>query len=350
MNPERVSLPDIDIDFPPSQREIVKQYIVNKPGIYCSDIVTFNTIALKGAIRDVGRSLEIPLSEVDKIAKNIEVDEDKYRKQYPELFKYVDLLNGVNVSVGSHPSGLLISPVTINDNIGTFTTSTSDYLISQINMKEVDSLNYVKLDLLGLDNIELINKTCEMANIERLTPDNVDPNNEDVWNSILESNLGVFQWESSFAFDYYKKLFSKETIKKIKQVAPNITYMDLFSMGNGALRPAGASYRESLSQGIFNDNGHEALNKFLESTLGYLVYQEQVIEFLNKFCGYTLSQADIVRRGFAKKTGTEKYIPQIKAGFIKTMKEKYNTTEQESEKLIEAFLKIIEDAGSTCFR
>ena len=169
MNPERVSLPDIDTDFPPSQREIVKQYIVNKPGIYCSDIVTFNTIALKGAIRDVGRSLEIPLSEVDKIAKNIEVDEDKYRKQYPELFKYVDLLNGVNVSVGSHPSGLLISPVTINDNIGTFTTSTSDYLISQINMKEVDSLNYVKLDLLGLDNIELINKTYEMANIERLT-------------------------------------------------------------------------------------------------------------------------------------------------------------------------------------
>lgn len=125
--------------------------------------------------------------------------------------------------------------------------------------------------------------------------------------------------------------------------------MDLLSVGNGAIRPAGASYRNDLAKGIFHDNGHEALNEMLNPTLGFLVYQEQVIEFLHRFCGYSMGQADIVRRGFAKKTGTEKFIPDIKAGFIKTMKEKYNTTEEKSEELIVNFLQVIKDASEYLF-
>lgn len=92
MNIERVSLSDIDTDFPPSRIEEVKDYIFSKTGLYCSDIITFNTIADKGAIRDVGRALEIPLDEVDEICKAFESNEEKLRKKYPELFKYVDLL------------------------------------------------------------------------------------------------------------------------------------------------------------------------------------------------------------------------------------------------------------------
>ena len=80
----------------------------------------------------------------------------------------------------------------------------------------------------------------------------------------------------------------------------NFKYIDLFSVGNGAIRPAGASYREELSAGIFRDNGHEALNELLSSTQGFLVYQEQILDFLHLFCGYTMGQADMVRRGFAK--------------------------------------------------
>ena len=80
------------------------------------------------------------------------------------------------------------------------------------------------------------------------------------------------------------------------------------SMANGAIRPAGASYRDELSRGEYHDNGHPALNEFLAPTLGYLVYQEQIIEFLHNFCGYTMGEADIVRRGFAKKTGTDKFM------------------------------------------
>jgi DNA polymerase-3 subunit alpha len=197
MNPERVSLPDIDVDYPPSQRDKVKKYVFNKPNIHCADIITFNTIALKGAIRDVARALKIPLNEVNYICNNIDKQEEEFRKLYPKLFKYVDLLNGVNTSVGFHPCGSITSPITLEDNIGLFTTSTDEYPISQINMKEIDSLNYVKLDLLALDNIEIINETCRLAGIERLTPDNVDTNDEKVWNSILESSLGIFQWEGN---------------------------------------------------------------------------------------------------------------------------------------------------------
>ena len=80
----------------------------------------------------------------------------------------------------------------------------------------------------------------------------------------------------------------------------NFKYIDLFSVGNGAIRPAGDSYREELSAGIFRDNGHEALNELLSSTQGFLVYQEQILDFLHLFCGYTMGQADMVRRGFAK--------------------------------------------------
>lgn len=151
------------------------------------------------------------------------------------------------------------------------------------------------------------------------------------------------------ATQYIRKLLSDETVGKIKAKNKNFSYLDLLSMGNGAIRPAGASYRNELASGIYKDNGHEALNDFLSPTLGYLVYQEQIIDFLHKFCGYTMGEADIVRRGFSKKTGTEKFIPKIKAGFSETMKKDYNVDEDKSEKLIVDFIKVIEDASAYLF-
>ena len=227
MNTERVSLSDIDTDFPPSRINEVKQYIFNKHGLYCSDIVTFNTIAIKGAVRDVCRALgkeakeklligewrkkyeawvqksaerngpgyiepmpsdlqsylnnmgaDAYLKIASEICNTVEQDEAGCREKYPDVFKYVDIVNGCVVSVGNHPCGLVVSPHSIDDRMGLFTTSTDDVPISQINMKEVDLQNYVKLDLLKLDTIELINETCKLAGIERLTPDNVDINDK----------------------------------------------------------------------------------------------------------------------------------------------------------------------------
>lgn len=399
MNKERVSLADVDTDWLSEDRKAVKDYLYGKKGLYCCDIVTFNTIALKGAIRDIcralykevdfysklspkwqkkydeyqkscdyyngqGQSIDMPKDleeEIErvsggnyiKISEEIiamcEIDEDAARKKYPDVFKYVDLVNGVVVSVGNHPAGCVVSPIPVDEWFGTFTTSSDEYPVSLLNMKEIDSLNFVKLDILGLDNIGLIYKTCDLAGIPFATPDNIPADDMAVWNSIKDDTTMIFQWESQSATVYLKQLFSDETIARIREKNPNFSYMDLLSIGNGAIRPAGESYRDKLAQGIYQDNGHEALNKFLAPTLGYLVYQEQIIEFLHSFCGYSMGEADIVRRGFAKKTGTEKFIPKIKAGFTQTMMDKYNVSSEESDTLILNFIKVIEDASSYLF-
>lgn len=349
MNTERVSLSDIDTDFPPSRINEVKQYIFNKHGLYCSDIVTFNTIALKGAIRDVGRALEMPLDEVGQICNTVEQDEAKCRAKYPELFKYVDIVNGCVVSVGNHPCGLVVSPHSIDDRMGLFTTSTDDVPISQINMKEVDLQNYVKLDLLKLDTIELINETCKLAGIERLTPDNVNINDKAVWDSIRDDTTAIFQWEGTTGDRYIKQLLSESNIQKFKALNPNIDYMTLLSIGNGAIRPAGASYRDDLANGVIRKSGNAAIDEFMKPTFGYLVFQCQIIQFLHEYCGYTMGEADVVRRHFAKKTGTDKDIPQIKAGFAKTMAERYSMSQDESDKVIADFIQVIIDASNYLF-
>lgn len=349
MSVDRVSLSDIDVDYSPNKRDEVKKFVFNNLGLKCCDIVAFNTVALKGAIRDVARALEIPLETVNKICENAEYEEEKYRNKYPELFKYVDLLNGVITSVSIHPCGSVVSNYNLEEELGLFTSSTNEYPISQVDMKGIDGVNFVKLDILGLDNIQIINETCKLAGIERITPDNLNFNDVSVWEDIANDNTSIFQMESDFAGHIIKQLFNKEVLDKIKQQIGYIDYLSLFSMANGAIRPAGESYRDKMCQGIINDNGHFALNEILAPTLGYLVYQEQIIEFLNKFCGFTMGEADLVRRAFSKKLGTEQYIPRIKDGFIKTMQEKYNTTKEEAERIIESFLKVIEDASDYLF-
>ena len=364
MNVERVSLSDIDTDFPPNRIDEVKEYVFNHHGLYCSDIVTFNTIADKGAIRDVGRALEMDLDTVGEICDAVD-NEEKYesvRKKYPKLFEYVDLVKGCVVSVGSHPCGTIVSPHPIDDTIGLFTTSTDPFPVSQLYMKEVDSLNYVKLDLLKLDTIQLISETCKMADIPMVLPDTMDIFDDKVWDSIRDDTTSIFQWESKTGQDYISKLLSNKTINEYKNAGLNIDKMTLLSIGNSAIRPAGASYRDDLANGVIRTTGSKPIDEFLSNTFGYLVFQCQIIEFLHQYCGFTMGEADIVRRGFAKKTGTDQFIPIIKSGgylndnknhyidgYIKTMKDKYGISEEKSEEDIIAFIQVIEDASSYLF-
>lgn len=323
--------------------------------MYCSEIITFNTIALKGAIRDVCKGLyknddKINYLELsNNICDNVELNEDKMRVEYPDIFKYVDIVQGTIVSIGTHPSAVIVSPTPLEGDVGLCTVKGNPRPVSQLNMKEIDSMNYVKLDVLGLDTVGLINQTCDLVGIDRLIPSNTDYNDLAVWKDIRDDNTLIFQWESDSAKAYLQQLFSDSTVEKIKKLNPNFSYLDLLSVGNGAIRPAGASYRDELAQGIYRDNGHEALNKLLAPTLGYLVYQCQIINFLHQFCGFTMGEADVVRRGFAKKTGTEQFIPRIKEGFAKTMLEEYNVSHEESDKLITNFIQVIEDASSYLF-
>lgn len=373
MNKERVSLADIDTDWYSEDRWKVREYLFNKIGLHCCNIVTFNTIQMRGAIKYVSRALGMSVEEAQEISNLVIEDENKkdyidpkYREKYKELFEYVDIVTGTIVSLGRHAAGLVVSPHDVDYTFGTLYISSDDKPISQINMKEIDSLNYVKLDVLGLDCVGLINKTCELANIPVLTPDNMDFNDLEVWKDIANDTTMIFQFESDFAGAYLRDILSESTIENIKKQNPNFSYIDLMSMANGAIRPAGDSYRNELSQGIYRDNGHKALNEFLAPTLGYLVYQEQIIEFLHKFCGFTMGEADIVRRHFSKKTGTEKDIPIIKdggyminddgstsdhhiKGFIKTMQDDYGVSNEEAEELIVNFIQVIDDASLYLF-
>lgn len=373
MNTERVSLADVDTDWFKEDRWKVRDYLFKKQGLHCCNIITFNTIKMKGAIKDVGRALGMTPEQTQSISDMVQEDdnkkefvEERVRNQYPELFEYVDIVINTIVSLGRHAAGLVVSPTDVDTDFGTLYISSDDKPISQINMKEIDSLNYVKLDVLGLDCVGLIDKTCKAANIPFLTPDNMDFNDNDVWEDIAKDTTLIFQFESDFAGDYLKEILKPQTIANIKKKNPNFLYIDLMSMANGAIRPAGASYRNELSQGIYRDNGNEALNEFLAPTLGFLVYQEQIIEFLHKFCGFTMGEADIVRRHFAKKTGTENDIPIIKdggymtnpdgtqsshyiKGFIQTMYDDYGVEKENAEEIIVNFLQVIIDASSYLF-
>lgn len=354
MNTERVSLADIDTDFPPSRRDEVKEYIVNHHGLFCSDIITFNTIATKGAVRDVCRGLyknsdKDYLETANYICNNVDVSEKKMRSEFPDVFSYVDLVSGTIVSTGSHPCGMITSATPLEGDIGLCTNSNDPYPISQIYMKEIDSLNYVKLDLLALDTIEIIANTCKLAGIPMVNPDTLDVNDDAVWRSMRDDTTSCFQWEGATGDEYIKRLMSDKNIEKLKKENPKMDRMMLLTIGNSAIRPAGASYRDELANGVVRKTSSPAINEFLKDTFGMLVFQEQIIFFLNKFCGFTMGEADVVRRGFAKKTGTEQFIPRIKDGFIKTSVEKYGRTREEAEEDIVAFLQVINDASSYLF-
>lgn len=373
MNPERKSLADVDTDIYAEDRYKVREYLFNKEGLYCCNIITFNTIQLKGAIKDVGRAFGMTPDQTQELSNMVQTDKkgkdfmpEEIRQQYPKLFKYVDMVIGTITSLGRHAAGIVCSPTDIRYDFGTLSITSDPRPVSQIDMHEIDSLNYVKLDLLGLNAVGLIDGACKLANIEYLTPDKIDFSDENVIKSIAEDTTLIFQFESGFASESLKKTLSKETLENIKAQNDNISYLDIMAMVSGAIRPAGESYREQLFNGIYNDNGNYALNEFLKPTLGYLVYQEQIIDFLHDFCGYTMGQADIVRRHFAKKTGTEADTPIIEnggymvdihgnkdnryiPGFVAIAKEKYGMTEDEARKTVNSFLVVIKDASNYLF-
>lgn len=359
MNPSRVTNADIDTDYSGKDRETVKQFLLrdkmNLPNIRSAEIITFNTIAMKGAIRDVCRALYKDRADINYlqtanlICKEVELHENEIRRKYPEVFKYVDIVNGTIVSIGTHPSGVLISDLPIEQTVGLCSVSTSDYPVSMINMKELDDLMYVKLDILGLDNIGVINDTCKMLGIERLTPDNTDMEDMNVWKSIRDDTTLIFQWESDSAQHYLKQFMSDQTLEIAKSKIPNFSMLKWMSFGNGLLRPACASFRDSVARGEFYDNGFDALNEFLSPEAGRIAMQETIMQFLVKFCGYSAAESDNVRRAIAKKKGTETLLPEIEKRFIEYSSEHYDITRERCEEVIKPFLQIILDASAYGF-
>lgn len=360
MNPSRVTNADIDTDYSGKDRDTVKQFLLrdkmNLPGIRSAEIITFNTIAMKGAIKDVCRALNVPLDEAQQLSnavfqndkKQWEID-DKWRSEYPEVFTYVDIVDGTIVSIGTHPSGVLISDLPIDETVGLCSISTSDYPVSMINMKELDDLMYVKLDILGLDNIGVINETCKILGIDRLDPDNVDLDDEAVWKSIRDDTTLIFQWESNSAQAYLKKFMSDKTIAKAKEVNKDFSYIKWLSFGNGLIRPGCASFRDDIANGNVNITGFKELDDALAMTFGRITMQEDIMRFCKNFCGYSDAESDTVRRGIAKKKGTEQFIGEIHDRFLNFSNTTFNVLTEKLEEIFPPIKQGILDASDYAF-
>lgn len=355
-NPQRVSLADVDSDYYDPDRKKARDFLLTYKGIKSAEICAFGTIALRGAIDDVGRALGYSLDEVATIKDSLKTDENKQeyadeilRKKYPEVFKYVDLLYGTIISVGTHPAGVLCATDDIESKIGLFTLSTTDHPVSSLDMYGLDAGWWTKLDCLGLDAVGLINETCKLAGIERITPDNIDLEDWEVWKDIRDDTTGIFQYESDFAKQVLKQLFSDETIEKIRKEYPNFSYLKLFSFGNALLRPCGASVRDDAIKGISKKTGIEEIDEMLAPELGNCIVQETFMRFVMRFCGYSLLDADKLRKGIAKKKGTQQFLSDIHDKFIVNSCKEFGITPERAEEIIKPILQCISDASRYSF-
>lgn len=331
-NEDRIEIGDIDVDFAPNQRHLVYQYIIDRFGIDNSAyILAIGTVADKGCVDDIGRALNYPLSKVAQIKKEYDANPEKTRETYSELFYYFDGIVGTAVSQSMHPAGMVASPITLNDHYGTFWKDGKRIL--QIDMEDVHEVNLVKYDILGLKNIGIIKDTCDLAKIKYPKTHMVDFNDSNVWEDMISSPVGIFQFEGDYAFDL---------LKKFKPTKVN----DL-SLVNASLRPSGATYRDDLISRKPNHNPSELIDNLLAENNNYLVFQEDTIAFLKDICGLSGSEADNIRRaiGRKQKDRLDKAMPSILEGYCSKSDKPRGIAEEEAKE----FLQIIQDSSNYQF-
>ncbi|MDY2688770.1 PHP domain-containing protein [Limosilactobacillus reuteri] len=361
MNPQRISLADIDEDLYRPDQQWIQKWMLTNPKWHAASIMIANTYGLKAAIKVIADGMDRYAGKptyIQSIRNQIGDDgfiPEQLYEEHQQLIDDAKKVVGVIDSFGRHAAGIVIDTNAIDDSMGIQTISGWDYPVTQVAMKEIDHFSWVKYDLLGLDNVGLISKTAELAGIPYPTPDSnfIDFEDENVWKSMREDNIGVFQMEGERAGKLLKDMLSPETMEKIKsnEAGKNVKYMDLLSLVNAAQRPSGASYVDAVTHGVFKDNGHLALNEFLAPTLGELVYQEQLIQFLVQFTGRTPGEADVLRRAVGKKQKDviDREVPIIRQDFIKTMIEKYHDAPEHAESIANDFMQVFMDAANYGF-
>jgi DNA polymerase-3 subunit alpha len=347
-NEDRIEIGDIDIDYSPKDRGMVFDYIIKRFGINkTSFILTTNTMADKGVIDNIVRGFankyrrenkldkkaETPYSlDYAKEIKNAyEMDKDNARKKYKEIFYYFDGMVGCVESKGIHPAGIIASPISLNDNYGTFWDDGKR--VMSLNMEEVHEVSLVKYDILGLVNIGIIKETCKLVGIPYPKSHDIDWNDDKVWEDMITSCVGIFQFESDYSFLLLKK-FNAHKINDL-------------SLVNASLRPSGESYRDRLIAKEINYNPSEIIDELLNDNYGYLVFQEDVTKFLQDICGLSGSEADNVRRAIGRKQQDrlQEALPSILEGYCS----KSNKPKEVAEKEAKVFLEIIENASSYMF-
>lgn len=331
-NEHRTEIGDIDVDIAPSQRHLVYEHIIDKFG---SDktayILAIGTISDKGTIDEIGRALNYPLDNVAQIKREYEDNPEATKAKYSELFYYFDGLVNTAISQSMHPAGIVVAPLTLPDNYGTFWQDGKR--IMMINMEEIHEVSLVKYDLLGLKNVEIIKDTCKLAGIPYPKSHTINWEDQNVWADMITAPAGIFQFEGDYAF------------KMLKEFVPH--KINDMSLVNAALRPSGASYRDRLLAHEINHNPSEIIDDLLKDNFGFLVFQEDTIAFLQNICGLSGGDADNVRRaiGRKQKDRLEAAMPEILEGYCKMSPKPRDVAEQEAKE----FLQIIEDSSNYQF-
>ncbi len=315
LNPERISMPDIDIDFSDRGRDKIIHYVIEKYGEEnVCQIITFGTMAARAVVRDVGRVLGFPYSEVDKIAKMIpwavDMTLERALKQAPELAelaksdkrveKLINIsrtLEGLSRHCSTHAAGVVIAPSALTDYVPLFKGSREE-ITTQYDMKMVEEIGLLKMDFLGLRTLTVIDDAVRIIRKNHagkaVDIDAVDLNDPEVYGLFARAETtGIFQFESSGMRDYLRKLGPEK-------------FTDLTVM-NALYRP-GPLDSGMIDIYIERKRGarnikylHPKLEKILGSTYGVIVFQEQVLNIANALAGYSMGKADLLRKAMGKK-------------------------------------------------
>lgn len=314
LNPERISLPDIDIDFSDKGRDRIIKYVVNKYGEQnVAQIITFGTMAARAVVRDVGRVMGLPYSEVDKIAKMIPMEPDMtleralelerdFKKLATEdpriekLISYSKTLEGLTRHASTHAAGVVIAPSKLTDFVPLYKTN-KDEITTQFDMKGIEEIGLLKMDFLGLRTLTVIDDTLRLLKEEKkkqLDINSVPLDDEKVFELFSNGRtVGIFQFESSGMRDYLRKL-KPESLEDL--TAMNALYrpgpLDSYMIDEYIDRKRG---RKKI---VYE---HPILEPILKETYGVIVYQEQVLKIASDLAGYSLGKADILRKAMGKK-------------------------------------------------
>ena len=312
LNPERVSMPDIDVDFCFERRQEVIDYVVRKYGKdRVAQIVTFGTLAARGVLRDVGRVMDMPYAFVDSIAKmvpqELNITLDRALKTNPEfktlydtneqVKELVDMsmrLEGLPRHTSMHAAGVVISQNAVDEYVP-LSRAQDGSLTTQFTMTTLEELGLLKMDFLGLRTLTVIQNAVRMAEQGhgcKIDVDHIDYNDKAVLDSLGTGKTdGVFQLESTGMKNFMKEL-------KPQSLEDIIAGISLYRPGPMDFIPQyirGKNHPETITYDC------PQLESILEPTYGCIVYQEQVMQIVQKLAGYTLGRADLVRRAMSKK-------------------------------------------------
>jgi len=319
LNPERISMPDIDMDFCQTRRGEIIDYVVEKYGRQnVAQIITFGKLLAKGVIRDVARVLDMPYSQADSMAKLIPdelgINLKKAYEKEPKIKELCDsnpqalrvwelscALEGLNRNAGTHAAGVVISNEPLWHKTPLFKPSGLDTLATQYNGKYVEDVDLIKFDFLGLKTLTVINEAIKLIQTrydKKIDFDKIDVNDKGVYDLIQTGHtIGLFQIESDGMQDLCKRL-KPSTFEDI------IAILALYRPGpmESGMVDDFINRKHGLSKiDYFYDEFEKPLKPILETTYGVIVYQEQVMQIVQTIGGFSLGKSDLVRRAMGKK-------------------------------------------------